>query len=64
MYKADLKNHYGSFVNAARALGVTKAAVSNWKDPIPEYIAYKFQVISRGRLRVDPTLYAKSDSAA
>jgi len=62
MLKTDLKAHYGTYAAAAKALGVSKAAVSNWPDLVPEYIAYKFQVITRGKLRVDPAVYVKASA--
>lgn len=43
----------------ATVLGISKQAVSQWGDIVPEAVAYKLQVITAGRLRVDPALYAR-----
>lgn len=50
---------YGSKVNLAKVLGITKGAVTNWGDLVPKGVAYKLQVITGGRLQVDESLYVK-----
>lgn len=61
MRKQLLRDHFGSFVAAAKALGVSKAAVSNWPDDrIPEGIAYKVESLTGGALRVDPADYPRA----
>lgn len=62
MDKALVIKHFGSQSAAARALGITKAAVSHWGAVVPEGIAYKLQVMTGGMLRVDPMAYSKSSS--
>jgi DNA-binding transcriptional regulator YdaS (Cro superfamily) len=64
MRKGDVIQHFGSQTKAALALGVTKSAVSQWGEIIPEGMAYKIQVITRGKLRVDPALYEKDHTPA
>jgi len=63
MRKNDVLKHFdpeGSTLQAtADALGITKSAVSQWHDVIPEGMAYKLQVMTAGRLCVDPLDYAK-----
>lgn len=59
MKKADVVKLYGSEAAAAAALEVTKQAVNGWGDVIPEGMAYKVQVISGGRLKVDPAVYRR-----
>jgi transcriptional repressor of cell division inhibition gene dicB len=58
MLKVDVLTHFGSQRAAAKALGISIAAVSGWGDVVPEGSAYKLQVITGGVLRVDPALYA------
>lgn len=61
MKKADVIRHFGGTQNAtAEALGVTQAAVSAWPDLVPERIAWKVQVITAGRLTVNPEDYARA----
>jgi DNA-binding transcriptional regulator YdaS (Cro superfamily) len=58
MKKDDVIAHFGgNQVTTAKALGITKSAVSQWGDVIPEGMAYKIQVITAGVLRVDPAVY-------
>lgn len=57
MFKTDVIAHFGSPNAAAAAIGVTKSAVSQWKELIPRGIAYKVQVITGGKMQVNPTLY-------
>ena len=63
MKKTDVIRHFGGTqTSAALALGITKSAVSQWDEIIPEGMAYKIQVMTAGRLRVDPALYVKRDT--
>lgn len=58
MRKDDVIRFYGSQSEAAKALGYTVGAVSQWDDIIPELSARKFHDVTRGKLRFDPKLYA------
>lgn len=58
MYKSIVLDHFnGNGASVARAAGVTRSAVSQWKDIIPEAMAYRLQAATRGKLKVDPSLY-------
>jgi transcriptional repressor of cell division inhibition gene dicB len=57
MKKQTVIKHFGGVVATAKALGIKHQAVSQWRDPIPEGSAYKAQVVSRGKLKVDPAVY-------
>jgi len=59
MKKADVIEHFGSQVATATALGVTKQAITTWADIIPEGVAYKVQVITKNKLKVDPAVYER-----
>jgi len=60
MKKQTVIEHFGgSQVDVAKALGISKSAVSQWDEVIPEGVAYKLQVMTAGVLRVDPAMYAK-----
>ena len=41
----------------AEALEISRQAVNKWPDTVPEGVAYKLQVMTAGRLRVDPADY-------
>lgn len=62
MLKSDLKNYYGSFVKAARALGISPSAISQWGEVIPEKQAYRLENLTNGKLSVDLSLYRKNNS--
>lgn len=58
MYKSVVLaywNHNGAAV--ARAIGITKSAVSQWKEIIPEAMAYRVEKATKGKLKVDPSVY-------
>lgn len=47
----------------AESLGLTKGAVSQWDDIIPELSARKIHDITRGQLKFDPKLYKRERRA-
>jgi hypothetical protein len=57
MLKTTVKRHFGSLEAIAQALGITKSAVSQWPERVPEGAAYKLQFITGGKLRVNQSLY-------
>jgi transcriptional repressor of cell division inhibition gene dicB len=55
------RKHFGSKAKLAKALGISKQAVSTWSGPlVPEGRAYQIESITRRALRVNPDLYQKS----
>lgn len=59
MLKETAIKHFGSAAELGRAIGRTPSAVTEWPDTIPEGMAYKIQVITGGKIQVDPVLYLK-----
>lgn len=59
MKKTAAIAHFGSAKALADALEISKGAVSQWDDAVPEGSAYKLQVITGGKLRVDESMYPK-----
>ena len=57
MRKSDVLKFFKNGSKTARALGITKSAVSQWGEEIPEAMAYRAQTASRGKLKVDPSVY-------
>lgn len=47
----------GAAKKTADALKITKGAVSQWGEVVPEKQAYKLEKITNGALSVDPRLY-------
>lgn len=48
----------------ARALGISRAAVSKWGPVVPEGSAYKLESLTSGALKVDPALYPRQSAAS
>jgi hypothetical protein len=59
MYKRDVLAHFGGPVLTAKALGVTRSAVAQWRYLVPERIAWRVQHLTDGDLAVNPCLYAR-----
>lgn len=57
MLKQAVIDYFGSATKTAAAIGVTKSAVHQWRDIIPRGAAYIAQAVSKGKLKVDPSLY-------
>jgi hypothetical protein len=57
MRKTDVITHFGSIGATAKAVGITTAAIRQWDEIIPRGSAYTIQVITGGRLQVDPSVY-------
>lgn len=59
MKKDAVIAHFGTQAEAARALGISKQSIQDWGEVIPEGMAYKLQVITGGKLQVDPAVYRR-----
>ncbi|MCV5274069.1 Cro/CI family transcriptional regulator, partial [Escherichia coli] len=46
MYKKDVIDHFGTQRAVAKALGISDAAVSQWKEVIPEKDAYRLEIVT------------------
>jgi hypothetical protein len=58
--KTALEFYEGSRLLLAAAAGVTKQAVQRWMKTkvVPEAAAYRLQAKTKGKLKVDPRVYA------
>lgn len=54
MTTSNAVKYFGSKAAIARALGINKAAVSQWGETIPEGRAYQIEVLTGGKLKADP----------
>ncbi len=61
MLKTDVVTFFGNQTATAKRLGVTKSAVSQWGEIVPEHIAYRAQYESGGVLKFDPSVYYKEN---
>ena len=60
MLTATAIEHYGTQAALARALNVTRSAINQWGEIVPQGAAYKLQALTEGVLKVDPENYGKS----
>ena len=58
MYKKDVIDHFGT--QRAVALGISDAAVSQWKEVIPEKDAYRLEVVTAGALKYQESAYRQA----
>ena len=63
MYKKDVIDHFGTQRAVAKALGISDAAVSQWKEVIPEKDAYRLEVVTAGALKYQESAYRKAAQA-
>lgn len=47
----EVVEHFGSKSNLARALGVSRASISEWVEDIPEGRCYQIQVLTGGKIK-------------
>ncbi|CDH01166.1 Cro/CI family transcriptional regulator [Xenorhabdus bovienii] len=59
MFKYEAIKFFGSQRIIAEKLNVSDAAVSQWKNIIPERAALKLSRITNGKLEYRPNLYSK-----
>jgi len=64
MLKSDVIAYFGRPSLAAKALGVTKSTVSNWKIRVPPLQAARLERLTHGKLRFDPDAYPRGSAAA
>lgn len=54
MKKVDAVEYFGNESKLARALGITKGAVNQWGEIIPELRAVKLDAITKKKLKYEP----------
>ena len=64
MFKTTVVKFYGSQQGAASFLGITRQAVNQWPELIPERAALSLAFKTGGRLPYDPKLYARRHKTA
>ena len=52
-FKQVLDHFGGTHESLAKALGITREAVTMWKGEIPESRAFQIEVLSEGRFKAD-----------
>lgn len=59
MFKEKAINFFGGESVIAIAAGITRQAVNQWGDVVPETSAPKLEKASKGKLKYDPEFYEK-----
>lgn len=59
MKTADAIQYYGTAAMVAKTLGISRAAVSRWRDTVPAAPASILEKLSGGKLVFDPNTYLK-----
>jgi len=54
MKKSDVLDYFGGVSKTAKALGITKSAVSVWREVIPYGRAFQIQLMTKGKLKANP----------
>lgn len=57
MLTKDVIDFYGTKIAVARALGISPSAVTQWQEIVPEKQAYRIQILTGGKLKINPCLY-------
>ena len=57
MKTEDAVRHFGTKSAIARALGITKASLTSWRERVPALRAWQLSQITAGKLRFDPNEY-------
>ncbi|MCZ8808192.1 Cro/CI family transcriptional regulator [Escherichia albertii] len=60
MYKKDVIDHFGTQRAVAKALGISDAAVSQWKEVILEKDAYRLEIVTAGALKYQESAYRQA----
>ena len=53
MTKTEAIQYYGTHAKLARALGISRQAVTDWGDRIPEGRQWQLEVVTGGDLKAD-----------
>jgi hypothetical protein len=56
MKKNDVLEHFGSAAKTARAMRISRTAVSLWPDILSDNVAFKVELVTNGALKTEETL--------
>ncbi|MCU8075866.1 Cro/CI family transcriptional regulator [Shewanella sp. SM29] len=64
MKTKDAISHFGNKLKLAEALSVTKSAISQWGEDVPELRAYQIERLTGGELKATESPLVSSEHAA
>ena len=64
MKTCDVIQYFGSQAAAARALGITRSAISQWGEQVPLATAARLEKLTFGKLRLEIALYSRKASVS
>lgn len=59
MTLVEAKEHFRTYAGIAKALGISKGAITQWNGVIPESRQLQLQEVTRGALKADAPILAK-----
>ena len=59
MTKEQARDYFGTYSNVAKVLQITKSAITQWDNQVPEKWQLELHRITKGRLRADTQILAK-----
>lgn len=59
MNTSDVIRYFGSQSAAAKALGITRSAISQWGDLVPLATAARLEKLTNNRLKIEIEAYAR-----
>lgn len=61
MKKSEVIEYFGSAARTARAMHISRAAVSLWPDVLGDNVSFKVELVTGGNLKSDETLRFEAD---
>ena len=63
MKKSEVIEYFGSAARTARAMRISRAAVTMWPDELGDNVSFKVELVTGGQLKSDETLWLEADMA-
>ena len=64
MKTKDAISYFGNKSSLAKALELSKSAISQWPEKVPELRAYQIEHLTQGKLKAKGSQLTHSDNAA
>ncbi len=61
MKKQTVLQHFGGARQIAEAIGINRSAIYQWPEIVPAESALKIEIATKGKLKVNPLVYATRD---